>query len=72
MQGEGQEFESPRLHHLRPRRPPERSSVPLIRVLGDEATDQRTAGGHKPELPPLGAGANLTNWKSDRQKEKSF
>jgi hypothetical protein len=42
LQGEGQEFESPRLHHL----PPARASrAPLIRVLSPEATDQRIAGG---------------------------
>jgi hypothetical protein len=69
LQGEGQEFESPRLHH--PRR--------LARVQGSsdpcppspEATDQRIAGGRSTLSLALVRGAHLTNWNSDRQKEKS-
>ena len=49
MQGEGQEFESPRLHHLAGTAAPESIRDPLIRVLLEEATDQRTAGGEMPE-----------------------
>ena len=71
MQGEGQEFESPRLHHLSRAR----SHVPvapLIRVLPTrEATDQRIAGGRSDPSLALWRGMHLTNWKSDRQKEKS-
>src|SRR6185503_16321651 len=68
LQGEGQEFESPRLHHLRP---PPAPFVPLIRVLPPEATDQRIAGGLATLSLALVRGAHLTNWNSDRQKEKS-
>ena len=44
MQGEGQEFESPRLHHSRRASPWKRSPDPCP---PPEATDQRTAGGRK-------------------------
>jgi hypothetical protein len=72
LQGEGQEFESPRLHHLRAARHDleERSPDPCPSQMG-EATDQRTAGGREARGPPISGGTHLTNWNSDRQKEKS-
>ena len=51
MQGEGQEFESPRLHHPAGR-PCRYRFDHLIRVLPQEATDQRIAGGRETRVPP--------------------
>ncbi len=72
MQGGGQEFESPRLHHSPPGCVPRSLGAPLIGALHPEATDQRIAGGrHATRAPAVRRGAHLTNWNSDRQKEKS-
>ena len=64
MQGEGQEFESPRLHHLWLHRArPARSSDPCPRARGHRPADRWRSGGYSDPWPL--AGPHLTNWNSE-------
>jgi hypothetical protein len=70
LQGEGQEFESPRLHHSPLDRAP-CLGAPLIDVLSPRPSTSGSLGSSCDLSRAFGQGAHLTNWNSDRQKEKS-
>ena len=71
MQGEGQEFESPRLHQPLPA---------ARRALRHRSSDPcPLRGGHRPadrwgsqDPSSASSGAHLTNWNSDRQMRSLF